>query len=127
MTRPRRHLVVVGDSETVSKGSEYLKSWIDFALRTSEESDVRASSAGGLCRPPGDVPPRCFGPLRELRRLNVSMTRPRRHLVVVGDSETVSKGSEYLRTSEESDVRASSAGGLCRPPGDVPPRCFGPD
>lgn len=38
------------------------------------------------------------GFLRELRRLNVSMTRPRRHLVVVGDSETVSKGSEYLKS-----------------------------
>ncbi|GAA5977517.1 hypothetical protein JCM10908_005000 [Rhodotorula pacifica] len=37
------------------------------------------------------------GFLRELRRLNVSMTRPRRHLVVVGDSETVGKGSEYLK------------------------------
>ncbi|PRQ71789.1 P-loop containing nucleoside triphosphate hydrolase protein [Rhodotorula toruloides] len=37
------------------------------------------------------------GFLRELRRLNVSMTRPRRHLVVVGDSETVSKGSNFLK------------------------------
>ncbi|GAA5866889.1 hypothetical protein JCM8547_003908 [Rhodosporidiobolus lusitaniae] len=37
------------------------------------------------------------GFLRELRRLNVSMTRPRRHLVVVGDSDTVSKGSPYLK------------------------------
>ncbi|POY70018.1 hypothetical protein BMF94_6982 [Rhodotorula taiwanensis] len=38
------------------------------------------------------------GFLREMRRLNVSMTRPRRHLVVVGDSDTVSKGSEYLKS-----------------------------
>ncbi|GJN92846.1 hypothetical protein Rhopal_005884-T1 [Rhodotorula paludigena] len=37
------------------------------------------------------------GFLRELRRLNVSMTRPRRHLVVVGDSDTVGQGSEFLR------------------------------
>lgn len=36
------------------------------------------------------------GFLRELRRLNVSMTRPRRQLVVVGDSDTVSKGSKFL-------------------------------
>jgi DNA polymerase alpha-associated DNA helicase A len=28
MTRPRRHLVVVGDSETVGKGSAYLKQWM---------------------------------------------------------------------------------------------------
>lgn len=45
-----------------------------------------------LC-PQGEV-----GFLREMRRLNVSMTRPRRHLVVVGDSDTVSKGSEYLKS-----------------------------
>ncbi|GAA5909085.1 hypothetical protein JCM6882_001184 [Rhodosporidiobolus microsporus] len=37
------------------------------------------------------------GFLREMRRLNVSMTRPRRHLVVVGDSETVGKGSTFLK------------------------------
>ncbi|GAA6031415.1 hypothetical protein JCM8097_005650 [Rhodosporidiobolus ruineniae] len=37
------------------------------------------------------------GFLRELRRLNVSMTRPRRHLVVVGDSDTVGKGSAFLK------------------------------
>ncbi|GAA5961582.1 hypothetical protein JCM21900_006641 [Sporobolomyces salmonicolor] len=36
------------------------------------------------------------GFLSELRRLNVSMTRPRRHLVVVGDSSTVRQGSKFL-------------------------------
>ena len=37
------------------------------------------------------------GFLAEPRRLNVAMTRPRRQLVVVGDSETVAKGSAFLR------------------------------
>ncbi|GAA5907584.1 hypothetical protein JCM8208_000009 [Rhodotorula glutinis] len=37
------------------------------------------------------------GFLRELRRLNVSMTRPRRQLVVVGDSDTVAQGSAFLK------------------------------
>ncbi|KAF8314019.1 P-loop containing nucleoside triphosphate hydrolase protein [Clavulina sp. PMI_390] len=37
------------------------------------------------------------GFLKEKRRLNVAMTRPRRHLCVVGDSSTVSQGSSYLK------------------------------
>ncbi|KAL8683241.1 MAG: hypothetical protein Q9186_000743 [Xanthomendoza sp. 1 TL-2023] len=37
------------------------------------------------------------GFLGEKRRLNVAMTRPKRHLCVVGDSETVSKGSKFLK------------------------------
>ncbi|KAL8770625.1 MAG: hypothetical protein Q9209_003693 [Squamulea sp. 1 TL-2023] len=37
------------------------------------------------------------GFLGERRRLNVAMTRPKRHLCVVGDSETVSKGSQFLK------------------------------
>ncbi|KAI2613605.1 DNA helicase [Hypoxylon fragiforme] len=36
------------------------------------------------------------GFLSEKRRLNVAMTRPKRSLVVVGDSETVRKGSKFL-------------------------------
>lgn len=37
------------------------------------------------------------GFLGEKRRLNVAMTRPRRHLCIIGDSETVSKGSSFLK------------------------------
>ncbi|CAF9941651.1 MAG: hypothetical protein ALECFALPRED_009253 [Alectoria fallacina] len=37
------------------------------------------------------------GFLGERRRLNVAMTRPKRHLCVVGDSETVAKGSKFLK------------------------------
>ncbi|KAH8924727.1 P-loop containing nucleoside triphosphate hydrolase protein [Atractiella rhizophila] len=37
------------------------------------------------------------GFLKEKRRLNVAMTRAKRHLAVVGDSSTVSKGSDYLK------------------------------
>ncbi|EJU01057.1 P-loop containing nucleoside triphosphate hydrolase protein [Dacryopinax primogenitus] len=50
------------------------------------------------------------GFLREKRRLNVAMTRPRRHLCVVGDSETVSQGGTYLKNwmawlEQNADVR----------------------
>ncbi|EXJ77147.1 hypothetical protein A1O3_10305 [Capronia epimyces CBS 606.96] len=37
------------------------------------------------------------GFLGERRRLNVAMTRPKRHLCVIGDSETVSRGSPFLK------------------------------
>lgn len=37
------------------------------------------------------------GFLAEKRRLNVAMTRPRRHLCVIGDSETVGRGSGFLK------------------------------
>lgn len=37
------------------------------------------------------------GFLAERRRLNVAMTRPKRHLCVIGDSETVAKGSSFLK------------------------------
>jgi len=37
------------------------------------------------------------GFLKEKRRLNVAMTRARRHLCVIGDSSTVSHGSSYLK------------------------------
>ncbi|KIO24414.1 hypothetical protein M407DRAFT_26219 [Tulasnella calospora MUT 4182] len=50
------------------------------------------------------------GFLKEKRRLNVAMTRPRRHLCVVGDSSTVSSGSAYLKKwmrwlEENADLR----------------------
>lgn len=50
------------------------------------------------------------GFLSEKRRLNVAMTRPRRQLCVVGDSETISKGSGFLARwmkylEDESDLR----------------------
>ncbi|KAL6247809.1 hypothetical protein RBB50_005157 [Rhinocladiella similis] len=37
------------------------------------------------------------GFLGEKRRLNVAMTRPKRHLCVIGDSETISRGSPFLK------------------------------
>ena len=50
--------------------------------------------------------------MKEQRRLNVAMTRPRRQLVVVGDSGTVAKGSPFLRKwmnwlEENADVRVA--------------------
>ncbi|KAK7188101.1 hypothetical protein DPSP01_001642 [Paraphaeosphaeria sporulosa] len=38
MTRPKRHLCVIGDSETVSRGSKFLKAWMDFL---EENADLR--------------------------------------------------------------------------------------
>ncbi|KAJ0121072.1 dna helicase [Diaporthe amygdali] len=37
------------------------------------------------------------GFLGEKRRLNVAMTRPKRSLTIIGDSETVQKGSKFLK------------------------------
>ncbi|KAG9082568.1 hypothetical protein FRC06_004931 [Ceratobasidium sp. 370] len=50
------------------------------------------------------------GFLKEKRRLNVAMTRPRRHLCVIGDSSTVEKGGAYLKKwmswlDDNADVR----------------------
>ncbi|KAL4946047.1 hypothetical protein BDV06DRAFT_218754 [Aspergillus oleicola] len=57
------------------------------------------------------------GFLGEKRRLNVAMTRPKRHLCVCGDSETISKGSGFLKRwmahlEELSDLRYPDAGEL---------------
>lgn len=53
---------------------------------------------------------RQVGFLAESRRLNVAMTRPRRHLCIVGDAVTVARGSDFLRSwmeflEEHADVR----------------------
>ncbi|EHA48980.1 DNA helicase [Pyricularia oryzae 70-15] len=60
-----------------------------------------------LCRsnPDGEV-----GFLGERRRLNVAMTRPKRSLTVIGDSETVKRGSKFLKgwmehLEENADLR----------------------
>ncbi|GAB1732521.1 hypothetical protein NU195Hw_g6156t1 [Hortaea werneckii] len=55
--------------------------------------------------PEGEV-----GFLGERRRLNVAMTRPKRHLCVIGDAEVVSKGSTFLKhwmefLEENADLR----------------------
>ncbi|KAI8942995.1 hypothetical protein NX059_001033 [Plenodomus lindquistii] len=55
------------------------------------------------------------GFLGEKRRLNVAMTRPRRHLCVIGDSDTMSKGSKFLGAwmgflEEHADLRYANLG-----------------
>ncbi|KAB8299290.1 hypothetical protein EYC80_001367 [Monilinia laxa] len=45
MTRPRRSLTIIGDSETVSKGSRFLKRWMDFL---EENADLRYPSVAEL-------------------------------------------------------------------------------
>ncbi|KAI7967210.1 hypothetical protein MJO29_000487 [Puccinia striiformis f. sp. tritici] len=41
------------------------------------------------------------GFLSERRRLNVAMTRAKRHLTVIGDSDTLSKGGDFLKVSSK--------------------------
>ena len=55
------------------------------------------------------------GFLSEKRRLNVAMTRAKRQLVVIADSETVGKGSGFLKRwmrflENEADVRYPDVG-----------------
>jgi len=57
------------------------------------------------------------GFLKEERRLNVAMTRARRHLVVIGDSETVKHAGGYLRewikwVEEHGEVRYPDVSGV---------------
>lgn len=47
MTRPKRHLCVVGDGETVGKGSAFLKRWMEFL---EAEADLRYPDVGALQR-----------------------------------------------------------------------------
>ena len=58
-----------------------------------------------------------MGFLGEERRLNVGMTRGRRQLVVIGDGETLGRGSGFLRRwvawlEGEAEVRYPDVGGL---------------
>jgi predicted DNA helicase len=46
-----------------------------------------------------------LGFLEDLRRLNVAITRPRRHLFVVGDSATITAHPVYARWVEEAQAR----------------------
>ncbi|KAG5297993.1 helicase [Histoplasma ohiense] len=55
------------------------------------------------------------GFLAEKRRLNVAMTRPKRHLCICGDSETIRGGNQFLRRwmdflEENADLRYPDAG-----------------
>ncbi|KAJ5648607.1 hypothetical protein N7490_004979 [Penicillium lividum] len=57
------------------------------------------------------------GFLGEKRRLNVAMTRPKRHLCICGDSDTISRGSTFLKhwmdyLEEHADLRYPDAGDL---------------
>ncbi|TAQ89531.1 Nucleoside-triphosphate phosphatase [Chlorociboria aeruginascens] len=57
------------------------------------------------------------GFLGEKRRLNVAMTRPKRSLTIIGDSETVASGSRFLQKwmgflEENSDLRYPSLASL---------------
>ncbi|PQE10113.1 hypothetical protein CJF31_00004067 [Rutstroemia sp. NJR-2017a BVV2] len=45
MTRPRRSLTIIGDLETVSRGSKFLKRWMDFL---EENADLRYPSVAEL-------------------------------------------------------------------------------
>ncbi|KAI1872634.1 hypothetical protein JX265_005514 [Neoarthrinium moseri] len=57
------------------------------------------------------------GFLGEKRRLNVAMTRPKRSLTIIGDSDTVKKGSEFLKNwiewlEENADLRYPDASSI---------------
>lgn len=45
MTRPKRHLCIIGDSETVSRGSAFLKRWMKFL---EDNADLRYPSLDDL-------------------------------------------------------------------------------
>lgn len=45
MTRPRRHLTVIGDSVTISAGSKFLKRWM---MHLEEHADLRLPDPADL-------------------------------------------------------------------------------
>lgn len=45
MTRPKRSLTVIGDSETVKKGSGFLKRWMEYL---EEHADLRYPDVSSL-------------------------------------------------------------------------------
>jgi DNA polymerase alpha-associated DNA helicase A len=45
MTRPKRCLIIVGDGETVQKGSTFLRRWIGYL---EENADLRYPDIGKL-------------------------------------------------------------------------------
>ncbi|KAK9466890.1 P-loop containing nucleoside triphosphate hydrolase protein [Lipomyces arxii] len=45
MTRPRRYLCVIGDMETLSRGSKFLKNWTDWA---SEHAEIQYPDVGDV-------------------------------------------------------------------------------
>jgi DNA polymerase alpha-associated DNA helicase A len=51
-----------------------------------------------------------IGFLSDYRRMNVAITRPRRHLCVIGDSETVGKSNHFYHSwyewmNENAEIR----------------------
>lgn len=79
---------------------------------TLVRSNVDEAGGGGGGRGEAEV-----GFLAEKRRLNVAMTRPRRQLCVIGDSETVRRGSGFLKRwmrflEDEGEVRYPDVGEL---------------
>jgi len=53
---------------------------------------------------------RNIGFLNEKRRLNVAITRPKRHLCVIADGDTLSRGDKFLKKwidwlNENADIR----------------------
>ena len=82
-----------------------VRSNADSASYSSSAKGGRTGSAGAAGGSGPEV-----GFLAEKRRLNVAMTRARRHLCVIADGETVGRGSGFLKRwiaflEEKADVR----------------------
>ena len=85
-------------------------------VRSNVDDDGGGGASGGkgTIKGRGEVE---VGFLGEKRRLNVAMTRARRQLVVIGDSETVGKGSGFLKRwteflEQEAEVRYPDIGDI---------------